>query len=616
MKYKHLAEYWHEESPELVGQALIATMESILADQENHYENQLYYARLYKDSQRIDWIPGNYDEDAIDNLLDEEPITYNIVRVCVDTLQSKITLHKPTPKLLTSQGSESLQEAAKDAEKFIGGVFYENDIYEKAKRAFRDACLYGMGILKVFESNMRVKAICVHPSRIVIDNQAALTSEPAFLGHYEHMDKDSLMDMFPDKKDVIEKASQDVVGHGSTHPRKQVKVFEGYKKKIGDKVGRHVIAVDSGALLDEEYHRECFPYVVLRYQDDVLGWYGIGVAEQLRGIQEEMNTITRKVQSNFNLLSVPYILKHRGSQIHDEHIANNEEARIVEWSGNQPPEIVTPPAVHPQTFEYLERLWQKGFEIIGISQLSATSQKQPGLNAAVAIRTHLDVETQRFSILSKRWEALFVELGKRIIELAQDICLRNEEGYKVQYPDKQFLGEINFKDLDLQKDQFVLKVHSASALPMSPAGRMERVIEMLNAQMVSPEEARQLIDFPDLEKFNRLATAHIDDLEMVFEHMLSKGKYIEPLVYQNLEMGIQLGTSYYLRGKLDGISERRLDLVLRWLDEAKEIIDSQIETEAAPAAPQQQPQGLPPQGLSELQAIPGGLQPSMLPQGE
>lgn len=561
---------WDTEDKSLVGQALVATCDSIVADQVSYYDNLTYYAKLYKDSAYYDWMPNS--NNAMDILNGNNTVAYNVLRVCVDTLQAKVTLHHPSPKCLTMQGSEELQESAKDMEKFIGGVIYENDIYEKANKSFRDCALYGMGILKFYAENNRIKCCVVSPSKIVVDNRACLTGNPVFIGHIEYIEKATLLEMFPDKLELIESAHTVDSNTYGTHPRSLIKVYEGYKIKIGNTTGRHVIAISSGALLDEPYNDDSFPYLVIRLNDDLMGWYGIGLGEQICGIQEEINAVLEKIQNNMNLLSVPFILKPREGQIHDEQLLTNETARVVEYSGGIRPEIQYPPAVSEQVFQYLETLFSKAFEIAGISQLSATSQRQPGLTSAVAMRTHLDVETQRFSLISKRWERLFIEAGKVIIKLAQQISNENEEGYKVQYPDKQFLGKLNFKDVNLQEDQFVLQISATSALPLSPAGKLERVVEMVNSRIISPEEGRQLIDYPDLEKYNRLANVDIDDLEKTFEYMLKHGKYLEPLIYQNLQIGIKLGTSYYLRAKMDGISEEKTDLVLRWLQEASQLI--------------------------------------------
>jgi hypothetical protein len=571
---------WDKEDSALAGQSLVSTMESVIDDQQNHYNNLIYYASLYKDKSYFNWLPGG-QEDTIDRLLDTTPVTYNVIRMCVDTLQSKVSLHQPSPKVLTSQGSETLQESAKDMEKFILGVIYENDLYEVAKKALRDACLYGMGVLKVYEENNRVKVCIVNPYKIVVDNKACLTADPLFIGHYEYIERNTLLELYKDKSDIIEQASA-VEKTGGTHPRDLIKVYEGYRKKVGSDKGRHIIAISSGSLIDDEYMEEDFPYVVIRFQDDLMGWFGIGIAEMLSGIQAEINKTTTKFQTNMNLLSVPYLLKHRSSEVHDEQLLSNEEARLVEWSGNIKPELVVPNAISSQEFEYLENLFSKAFEIAGISQLSVTSQKQPGLNSGVAIRTHLDVETQRFSLISKRWERLFIDISKQIIKLAQRISERDEAGYKIQYPDKQFIGEINFNDVNLQENQFVLQISAASALPLSPAGKLERVVEMVNAQMISPDEGRKMLDFPDLDKFNRLATADVDDLERLFESFIKGGKYIEPLIYQNLQLGIKLGTSYYLRANLDGVSESKLNNILRWLQEASDML-------APPQAPQAPP---------------------------
>jgi hypothetical protein len=585
-------QYWfnQEMDSDAAGQSMCQTAQAILDDQVYIQNNIRYYASIYKETMISGLAPGEF---RYNNFFDMEsvtgfPMTFNAVRTCVDTLVNKVSQHKPDPKFLTSAGSETLQKKAKNMEKFVKGVFYENNIDEQATKALRDSCLFGLGAARPYIVNNKIVIEIAHPSNIIVDQQCALNGMPNTIFHREFITKEDLFDLWPDKEEIIENSKNMQMTDAGMMKRDLVTVWEAHRRSVNGKPGRHMIALDSGVLLDEEYLEEYFPYAFIKYADDIMGFYGIGVAEQLRAIQSEIDKTAFKIQGNMELLAVPFILKHRGSEIHDEELLTNMKARLVEWSGSVPPQIVAPDAISPQVIAYLENLFKKAYEIVGISQLSSSSHKPSGLNSAVAMRTYLDIETTRFSVLSRRWEQFYIDLAKLVVRLAGK-C----KGYKVPYFDKT-MEIVKFEGLD--ESDFVLQVHPASSLPTTPAGKLETVTEMLNSGMISPEEGRNLLSFPDLEKSNMLASAAQEDLEATFEHMLDKGEYIEPLIYQNLGLGMKMGTSYYLRAKIDGIEEEKLDLLLRWMHEANDLMNPPPPEPAPGSEPSGPPQEMGPGG--------------------
>lgn len=596
-----LTKYWYNEPKGEAHSSCYATVEAIYNDEIRKYEDMKRFATLYRDEGIVGFDPGEFRRSYDDF---DKPVSYNVVRSCTDSLLSKITLNKPHTRFLTSGGTEDLQEKARLKEKFVSAVMKSQGAYEKAVDAFRDACIYGHGILKVYPQDGNVNIEVVHPSRIVVDNNSALDCPPRTMWQRSWLDKPTLKNFFPKSKGEIEGANVKVVGNASVI-RDLVKVWEVWHLGFGDKPGRHMIFTENATFLDEPYISKKFPFCVIRYADDILGWFGIGLANQLEGIQVEINELLLKIQANMDLLAAPYVLKEKGSEVEDEHLLSNKMARMIEYVGT-PPQVITPPAMNPQVFQHLEQLYQRAFEIAGISQLSATSKKPGGLNSGVALRTFHDIETQRFSTIARRWENMFVELADRIISCAKGLV--SEEGFIVKFVDQDKLEKINFLDCELDEDSYVLDIYPTSSLPKTPAGRLQDVIELLQSGMIAPDEGRQLLDFPDLEKSNRLATASRDDLEALFEHMLGKGIYIDPLPYQDLETGIQLGVSYYLRAKMDGIKQSRLDLVLRWLDEASDMLQ--------PPAPPPEMAPLPPPTLEgeQLPMPPAATQ--AMPQGQ
>ena len=163
-------------------------------------------------------------------------------------------------------------------------------------------------------------------------------------------------------------------------------------------------------------------------------------------------------------------------------------------------------------FSHLDRLYNRAYEISGISQLSATSLKPAGLESGVALREYSDIETERFVIVGQAYESAFLEIARQMIDLAKDVSEEGKTYEVISYGDKE-IEKIRWSDINLREDQYRMKVYPASLLPTTPAARLQTVIEMAQAGLIDKAETRSLLDFPDIEQYNKLATAPLDEAE-------------------------------------------------------------------------------------------------------
>lgn len=555
---------WHDsdiKDPQTRAERLFATVNDIAADQSARYVDYQLFGSLYKDRTVSGFDPQTWRPRTTSDLL-SKLLTYNVSRACTDTITNKISVHQPMAKFLTSDGDEEAQEKARKLEQFAFGVATNEKLPLKARLTLRDACIYGMGLIKGRAVAGGVELVKVHPSRIVVDDRMCLDGNPQSLYQREYVTRDQLKAWYPDKVDAIDKASRE---QGALDV---IEVIEGWKLPQGKTPGRHVVAVQGEALVDEEWSDAEFPFAVIRWSHDLVGWFSTGLIEEVAGIQEEINELLQMVQRNMNTLCEPYVLKHESSNVNSDHLLVNEGGREIVWSGGVPPQVVTPPAINPQVFQQIETLYNRAFEIAGVSQLSATSRKPGGLDSGLALMTYLDVETQRFSMLARAWEEFHADVYRLIIRTGRKV-----KGWAVRARSKDFIQSIAFKDIKLADDMFEIQVYPASSLPQQPAGRLERVIKMTEAGMLPPQEARQLLNFPDLDKWNRLNSAGHDLLERIFETMLKDNRYIPPLEFgQDLQLGIRLASQFWARGQIEGKDQAVLDHLERWMQEAGELL--------------------------------------------
>ncbi len=131
-----------------------------------------------------------------------------------------------------------------------------------------------------------------------------------------------------------------------------------------------------------------------------------------------------------------------------------------------------------------------------------------------------------------------------------------------------------------------MKFCPASLLPTTPAARLLTVIEMSQACLFDKTETRSLLDFPDIEQYNKLATAPLDEAEMLVEEILEKGKYYPPEPFSNLQLHLQFFQRAYIEAKINGAPEDRLDLMRRYMQECFKLLQPPAPPVAAmPEAP-------------------------------
>jgi len=206
-----------------------------------------------------------------------------------------------------------------------------------------------------------------------------------------------------------------------------------------------------------------------------------------------------------------------------------------------------------------------------VSQLSAANVKPSGIESGVALRTLQDVESGRHAMNAKRWDSLFKQVTKLVIRTAADIYGKKGK-YTTKFAAKDHIESIDWGDVQMEDDRFEIQIFPTNMLPETPAGRLETVERLIQGGFVTPEQGLALLEFPDLEQFESLATASRDDIDRQIGNM-ENGEEEKPEPYQDLNMGMRRVTSALQRAKNAGAPESVLELFQAWIDAASEILE-------------------------------------------
>lgn len=594
--------YWFKAGAN-AGELMVDAAKFLQREQSYREQMHLRHARLY----------GNFDQMGFglrDHTRAASPgqLSLNVSAACADTITAKIAKNQPRPSFLTSGESYAKQKKAKNLDKFMRGVFQEAKIYRESTEMFLDGCIFGTGVMKGFlNEEGRIRFERVFPGNLYVDDADGLSGRPVQIFERRWVDRERLLEEYgtdDTKVRAIESATAGEAGDRMRGLGDSIEVWEGWHLPSGSKAkdGRHIIAIEKCTLVDEAWKGRRFPFVFFHYAKRRMGFWGQGLVERLVGIQVEINRLLTSISEQLRRRGRGRIFVEHGTKVNPAHLTNGV-ADIVHYTGH-PPIVDSSNAVAAEEFMQLDRLYQRAFQEIGVSELSASAKKPSGLDAAVALREYSDIESERFATISRNYENIFLDAA----ELALELVRNNARGYSVSASNKRSIETVSWKDIDLGEEDYCIQVFPVSSLPQHPAARLQRVKELREEGLI-PDMAtyRRLLDFPDIEAHDNYANAAFDDADETISKILDADDPELPMVeaFQNLPVLRERATAAYLRYRHTDIDEERLDM-LRQLIDMCAAAELEIQQAAAATAPGPLGAGAPP-------APPGGMAPAVPP---
>ena len=526
---------------------------------------------------------------------DDMRMRLNVTQSMIDTITSKIGKNRPRPMYLTEGGDYTLRTKAKMMGRMMEGLFLQSKLYDIMPKIFQDSCIFDLGVLKIYQENGKIYVERVFANEILWDMDDALYGEPQSLYQVKKVHKSYLLDRFSGFSSEINNL---LGGKQEENPDSElIECVEAWhlptSPESGD--GRHVICIEGVTLLDEEYTRTQFPFLFLKWSDSIVGFGGISLAEQLYPVQKEINSLCIRIQQSMHLLSVPLVFIQAGSKVAPSHI-RNQPGTIIHYNG-QPPVVYTPQAVHPEVFNHLDRLYQRAYEISGISELSATGKKPAGLESGAALRIYHDIETERFILIGRRYESAFMSAAEHYFDLAEEI-VAEQGSFPVQTTYRREMTKVDFEKIRMARDEFILEPFPVSILPSLPAGKLQTVQELINIGVIDKkEQITRLLDFPDLNSVSQVYEAAEADVEWRISKILDEGEYVGPEPYMDLNLAKQRFQLAYLEARQKGVEPEKIALLDEFIVQCQTMLN-QLQT--------------PPQGLPESPAVasPAGEAPA------
>jgi hypothetical protein len=589
------------EKREDVGPAMVSTARSIETSPSEQLRNDLnlLYGSLFEGRELQNLYQYGGQATSAGTTMVGGDITWNVIRSVVLTVASQVSRSRPRARILSTGGDYQQKTKAKKLTTFVDGLFNEARVYEKTQEAFVAAGAFDIAGVEVHREHDRVAGSLVRAGEIMVGANDGIDGKQRTLYRRKYIDRGVLLAAFGKGKANVAKAeaisaamAADPTGDGNTN---LIEVYEAWHLRSSPEAddGWHVISLPRSAagdatLLVEEYKRDYHPIILFRWDPALSGPYGRSAAEVLLPIQVAINTQLDKIARCQHLAAVPRTWVHVNSKVSKASITN-APAGTYYYSGTAgPPTTQTATALNPESYEQLERHYEKAFALYGVNTSVAAGQKEAGTTSAVAIREALDVQTARFAVLSQRWEQLHMDIARAAIDTAKEIYQDNK-AYQVSAPGTALLETIDWADVDMEEDAWIIQPYPASLLPSTPQGRIDRVKDLVASTIWTPARAEAALDDLDPDSHEKLARSPAKNIERICDAMLVDGKYEGPEPYYDLKACLKTAVEYVNLGQLDLASakgnakaklDKNIDLLYRFMDDV-----AALQAAIAPAPP-------------------------------
>lgn len=562
--------WWDMKGEELAG--TVSGIVKFLDLHQSRIGRDIELLRLYGNASIIGMNGLSTNQFASLKQNDRSRVTFNAIASAVDTVAAKISKTRPKPMFLTSGGDYQMQNRAKKLDKWVSGVFYENKAYDEGKKIFRDGAVWGDGFTYVYSAYGRIRYDRVMAMELKVDEIEGMNGQPRQMHRVKDVDREVLAACFPSARKLIMQAPRNAYNYrGETdNISDTVTLRESWHLPSSPdaKDGKRALTLGNGTIDIFDWTRDHFPFARFCWNPRLIGYWGQGGVELCEAQQTQLNKIMWLMQRSFHLAGTFKILLEAGSKTVPAHF-NNDVGAIIKYTGTMP-QYVVPPVMPPEVYNYALSLKQGIFEQFGVSQLSASSQKPAGLDSGKAMRAYQDIESERFMTIGQAWEQYFMQLASLSVEEMREMETEKKvKSYKVWYPDKRYSAEIDWKDINLSEDDYVMKLYPISSLPDDPEGQLSTISEYIKAGMLKVRTGKRLLNFPDLDAQEELDDAKENYLHKILCQIVEEGVYTPPEPYDDLELALELGLDYYAQGKTNGLEEEKLDQLRMFVEDVK-----------------------------------------------
>lgn len=607
-------------APDVCSEVVRITRELWQSQGSLRRDRQQYCAELYYG---CDWSSDEELGQALAGVgARPEPTGYNVIQSITDTSVNRLVQNKIRPLILTEGGDAAQQQQAEALQKVIEGTFAEAGVYgELGRDVCYDGHLFEAGAVKVYPdfAGLRLVLDRLDPCRFMVSRREARLGKPRSGYYYDAIDRSELLAQFRDAEpDVLEAirnanpAPHDVTHSDAENFVDDVEVFEAWHlpsssvdrqdprswgiNEDGEydpdlnpgHDGYRVLCIEGKVLIQEPWPFPYFPVAWFKPMRKRRSFWSRSVPEVLAGAQLMINQMNARVDAIMYKHARPLIYVWKQAKLNTSKITNGV-ATILE--GNVPPgqaiQYLTPQSVPSEYLARIDAIASWAERQWGINEMAITGAKPAGIDHAPGMQHLSDELSARHTTLSNEWDAFHIQLATLVVDghkMLADHAKRDGKKYSVVFGGKHELEQIDWSKADLKAAIYWVKVWPTNLLPQTPAAKANKLIDWMQAGLVTPEQALTMIDHPDVESLLGDHVAKRLNIENKIAGLLGGKPFEEcmPHPYMDLALCKTIAASRLNQYEAKGYPDKTLEKLREFYKAADELLQQQAPPPAAP----------------------------------
>lgn len=430
------------------------------------------------------------------------PPSINVIKSVIDTLVSKIATSKVRPFINTLNGSYKEMQTALQTQQFFD-IFYEaQNVHMTVSKAFEDACIFDTGAIYIDKDTCSIKK-CLPWQVYVLP--AELVYNKLTRAYYKQTDYP--VTLLPE--DITKKFKKKVnyVDYGI--------YYDTFNKVKATIIAGHVVKT-------EPWDYDVLPFIFLYYNKPNIGTTSLSVVDILYTLQNEVDMLVAKISAAAELTPGNTILLPEGGSVKATQL-NNGVGNVLTYRPTpnmtgSPVTVATPAFIDGQYQMLLNDLIQRAYELVGISQLSAMSQKPNGLDSGIALSTMESIESDRFETQLKQVINAYVDIARVCVELFDGDIL----------PNSNRRLSISWNDIRKANDSLKIQFSAADALSKDPSVKLQQLQALAQSGIIPQSRIASLMELPDIQSGFSLANNAVNAVYAVINDCIENNNFELP----------------------------------------------------------------------------------------
>jgi hypothetical protein len=457
---------------------IVRRINDLLANNSGKYTKYQNNYSLYNQSPVADLkakIP--YPVGFLDDVYSEDSAVpkLNIVKSAIDSVVSKISTAHCRPFVNAVNGSFKTIQICKQLQVFLDFFFDEENIQKKIVEALRNACIFDSGFVYIDEDTGKTETL--NPWNVY----TRATEKDDFKSAYIEFPYKSIDTLKDEEYKIL-----------TPEEKEGLYVTLGYFYDSRTKTKAILVNRDIRRIVELNF--ELVPLVSIYYTPAIIGNATLSIADMLRGIQQEIDSLMQRIADASILNPAMTVFMPNATNIKVGQL-NNKVGNIVQYNspqGERPVEVATPEFISSQYMTLLNDLVEKAYNMVGISQLSAQGKKPAGLDSGVALATQADIESDRFQCLLDQYIRTFTDLSKIMIHIF-------ESNKSIIEPSRYAL-RITWGEVEKEFHKMRIQFSCADSLSKDPSEKLKQLQTLAQAGIIPPTQIASLLELPDINR--------------------------------------------------------------------------------------------------------------------